>query len=80
MDFETVCQECLGNDEFVNEFCRLKGIKRPDRRSGIEIEIDKACGYDPTMEFVKEFTDFVMWAVYIPLLKKIVSEEKSESN
>lgn len=56
------------NDELVNEFCRLKKIKRPYRRSPIEIEIDKSCGYDTNLEFVKEFTDFVFRFVYIPLL------------
>lgn len=66
MDFEEVCQECLKNDELVNEFCRLKDIKRPDMRSPIEITIDKACGYDANMEFIKEFTDFVMNYVYLP--------------
>ena len=66
MDFEEVCQECLKNDELVNEFCRLKHIKRPDRRSPIEITIDEACGYDANKEFIKEFTDFVMNYVYLP--------------
>lgn len=66
MDFEEVCQECLKNDELVNEFCRLKCIKRPDRRSPIEIAIDKACEYDANKEFIKEFTDFVMNYVYLP--------------
>lgn len=70
MDFEQVCQECLKNDEFVDEFCRLKGIKRPDRRSPIEIEIDKACGYDANMEFIKEFVDFIAWGVWQPLFEK----------
>lgn len=65
MDFEEVCQECLKNDELVNEFCRLKHIKRPDRRSPIEITIDEACGYDANKEFIKEFTDFVMNYVYL---------------
>jgi hypothetical protein len=68
MDFEEVCLICLKNDELVNEFCRLKGIKRPDKRSFIEIEIDKACGYDTNMEFIKVFTDFVMNYVYLPLI------------
>lgn len=68
MDFEEVCQECLKNDELVNEFCRLKKIKRPDRRSPIEIEIDRSCGYDANLEFVKEFTYFVFRFIYMPLL------------
>lgn len=26
MTFEQVCKECLKNDEFVNEFCRLRKL------------------------------------------------------
>ena len=37
MSFEQVCQECLSNNELVNEFCRLKNIKRPDKRTSIDI-------------------------------------------
>ena len=70
LDFESVCKECLANDEFVSEFCRLNGIKRPDRRSPIEIQIDKSCGYDANMDFIKKFTDFVMEFVYIPLVEE----------
>ena len=32
-DFIGVCSLCLDNDDLVNEFCRLKGLKRPNRRS-----------------------------------------------
>lgn len=35
-DFLNVCSICLDNDVLVNEFCRLKGLKRPDKRSPIE--------------------------------------------
>lgn len=69
MDFEQCCIECLNNDDLVNEFCRLKGIKRPDRRSPIEIQIDQACKYDANKEFVKEFTQFVFEYVWVPMLK-----------
>lgn len=68
LSFEDVCHECLANDELVNEFCRLKKMKRPDRRSPIEIEIDKACGYDANGIFIKEFVDFVTDFIWIPLL------------
>lgn len=54
----------------VNEFCRLKNIKRPDKLSPIENQIDKACGYDAGMEFMKLFTDFVREFIYIPLMKQ----------
>jgi hypothetical protein len=31
-DFLNVCRLCLDNDSLVNEFCRLKGLKRPDKK------------------------------------------------
>ena len=57
-DFLNVCRLCLDNDSLVNEFCRLKGLKRPDKRSPIEVQIDNACGYDADMDFMRQFTDF----------------------
>ena len=67
-DFISVCGICLDNDELVNEFCRLKNLKRPDRRSPIEIQIDNACGYDEGVDFMRQFTEFVREFIYIPLL------------
>ena len=67
-DFINVCSICLDNNDLVNEFCRLKGLKRPDKRSQIEIQIDNACGYDAGMDFMRQFTDFVREFIYIPLL------------
>lgn len=67
-DFINVCSLCLDNDDLVNEFCRLKGMKRPDKRSPIEVQIDNACGYDPSMDFMRQFTYFVREFIYIPLL------------
>lgn len=72
-DFVKVCKLCLEDENLVNEFCRLKGIKRPDRRSPIEIQIDNACKYDAGMDFIKQFTDFVREFVYVPLLKQQLS-------
>ena len=69
-DFINVCRLCLDNDELVNEFCRLKCLKRPDKRSPIEVRIDNACGYDAGMDFMRQFTDFVRKFVYIPLLRQ----------
>ena len=69
-DFVKVCSLCLEDENLVNEFCRLKRIKRPDKRSPIEIQIDNACNYDAGMDFMKQFTDFVREFVYIPLLKQ----------
>ena len=67
-DFINVCSICLDNNDLVNEFCRLKGLKRPDTRGPIEIQIDNACGYDAGMDFMRQFTDFVREFIYIPLL------------
>ena len=67
-DFLNVCSLCLENDSLVNEFCRLKGLKRPDKRSPIEIQIDSACGCDAGMDFMRQFTEFIREFVYIPLL------------
>lgn len=69
-DFIKVCSICLEDNNLVNEFCRLKNIKRPDKLSPIENQIDKACGYDAGMEFMKLFTDFVREFIYIPLMKQ----------
>ena len=69
-DFINVCKICLDNDELINEFCRLKGLKRPDKRSSIEIQIDNACGYDTGMDFMRQFTEFVREFIYIPLLEQ----------
>jgi hypothetical protein len=69
-DFINVYSICLDNNELVNEFCRLKGLKRPDKRSPIEIQIDSACGYDAGMDFMRQFVEFVREFVYIPLLSQ----------
>ena len=72
-DFVKVCKLCLEDENLVNEFCRLKGVKRPDRRSPIEIQIDNVCKYDADVDFIKQFTDFVREFVYVPLLKQQLS-------
>lgn len=69
-DFINVCSLCLNNDDLVNEFCRLKGLKRQDERSPIEIQIDFACGYNAGLDFMNQFIDFVREFLYIPLLKQ----------
>lgn len=65
-----MCSLCLGNDGLVAEFCRLKCLKRSDKRSTIEVQIDNACRYDAGMDFMRQFTDFVREFVYIPLLRQ----------
>ena len=71
-DFIKVYSICLDDENLVNELCRLKGLKRPDRRSPIEIQIDNACHYNAGMEFMRQFTDFVKEFIYIPLLMQQV--------
>ncbi len=67
-DFINVCRICLDNDDLVNEFCRLKSTKRPDKRSPIEVQIDNACRYNAGMDFMRQFTEFVREFIYVPLL------------
>lgn len=67
-DFVNVCRICLDNDNLINEFCRLKGIKRPDKRSPIEVQIDNACRYYAGLDFMRQFTEFVREFIYVPLL------------
>lgn len=74
MTFEECCQECIKNDELVNQFCRLKNIKRPDKLSPIETLIDQACGYNAKDEFVKKFTDFVFLYIWVPMVNRELAE------
>ena len=64
-DFVQVCSLCLEDNNLVDEFCRLKNIKRPDKLSPIEKQIDKACRYDAGMEFI-----------YIPLIRQQIGGRK----
>ena len=73
-DFVQVCRLCLQDSALVNEFCRLKNIKCPGKLSSIEKQIDKACGYDAGMDFMRQFTDFVREFIYIPLLRQQKTE------
>lgn len=73
MTFEECCQECLRNDELVNQFCRLKNIKRPDRLAPIEMIIDQSCGYNSKYKFIREFTDFVFVYIWIPTVDRELS-------
>lgn len=74
MTFEECCQECIKNDELINQFCRLKNIKRPDRLSPVETIVDNACGYNAKEEFVKKFADFVFYYIWVPTVDKELRE------
>ena len=71
-----LCSESLKDDKLVNEFCWLRNINRPDKLSPSERQIDKACGYDAGMKFMRLFTDFVREFIYI---SRIRLEEEDES-
>lgn len=63
-----ICKECLSNNELVDEFCRLQNIKRPDKLSPLEKEIDVSCGYNYGNEFIIQFINFVRDFIYLPML------------
>lgn len=68
MTFETCCSECLKNKELVKEFNRLSGCHLGEQKNGIDMAIDKACGYDPNKEAVPAFVNFVMECIWIPMV------------
>jgi hypothetical protein len=53
------CNWALGSKELKNEYEKQTGIKSPEKRSGIEIMIDKVTGFDPNQFYVK---NFIIWA------------------
>jgi hypothetical protein len=59
LTFTDCCFECIKNAEFVKEFNRLTGYKLGQKRTGMEVAIDKACGYDPNKEALPVFVAFV---------------------
>lgn len=68
--FQECCAMCLDNKELVKEFNRLKGLHLGERRSGIAIAIDDACGYNPDAIAIPEFVDFVYNYVWLPVVKQ----------
>ena len=58
MDFEQCCTECLKDNDLVNEFCRLKNIKRPDKRSPIEIQLGVTSSEDDRCVFPDSDVEF----------------------
>lgn len=70
MSFEDCVMACAGNREFVSEFNRLSGFHLGERRTPIEMQVDKACGYDPDQEAIPRFMDFVYEFIWLPLLEK----------
>ena len=75
MDFEQCCTECLKNDDLVNEFCRLRGIKHPDKRSPIEEVLEK---YIQSFDIVEEY--FCLNNMTKEEFNKILEEMKLPAN
>lgn len=73
MNFTECCSECLSTPDFVKEFNRLTGYKLGSRVP-IEIEIDKACGYNHDEEAIKAFARFVFLYVWMPVAIQDESE------
>ena len=66
MNFTQCCQECIANKELVHEWNRLTGHHLGERRNPIDKAIDDACGYDPDMEAMPDFVNFVyeyIWCI-----------------
>lgn len=72
LDLLAVVNECLKNDAFVNEYCRLSGVRRPDKFSPIERMINESTGYDADKEFFDGFIKFVDEFVYQLLPKEVI--------
>lgn len=70
MTFEDCCKECVDNKELVKEFNRLSGTHLGELRTGIQIAIDKACGYDPDKAAMPKFIEFVRDCIWLPLALK----------
>ena len=68
--FEDACSECIATDGFVREFNRLCGYHIGERIDGLNVSIDKACGYDPDAEAIPAFVDFVYEYVWLPLCRQ----------
>ncbi|HAH8787713.1 TPA: hypothetical protein HIQ84_001866 [Escherichia coli] len=66
--FSEVLERCLQEEELIEQFERLSGVKRPaSPKTGIEALVDKATGYtDEQWEtFFSEFIPFVHDCVWL---------------
>jgi len=68
MTFIDACKECISTKDFVEQWNRMTGHKLGFPRTGIEMAIDKACGYDPDMKAMPDFVDFVYEYIWLPLV------------
>ena len=71
MTFLEVCHECISNKELITHWNRLTGNKLGTHRDPITTLIDKACGYDPDMEAMPDFINFVYEYIWLPLRKTL---------
>lgn len=63
---------CAGNQELVQEFNRLTGLHMGEKRSGIDLAIDEACGHDPDKEAFPAFIEFVEECIWEPFLSQLI--------
>ncbi|WP_241622711.1 hypothetical protein [Rosenbergiella australiborealis] len=76
--FRLVLKESIEAPDFIDEFCRVFGCAKPERRaSALEEMIDQATGYRQHQwnEFFKQFIPFVHRVVYMPLLCQLESNQ-----
>ena len=76
MNFIDACKECISNDDFVYHWNRLTGHKLGEKRPPIVMAIDEACGYDPDMEAMPDFVDFVYKYIWLPLVYQGIMESE----
>lgn len=83
ISLHTAVEECLNKPEFVFHYNRLRGtsIGTPDKRSPIEVMIDKASGYtavaDKREKEMLEFIEFVDQYVWAPVLAQAMGWRKA---
>lgn len=63
MTFEACLLETVKTPELYEQFCRLKGFKKPT--APIERIVDEATGHEK--EIVRQYAQFVFEYVYLPV-------------
>lgn len=78
MTFQQCVEECLENDQFVQEFDRLAGchLSAPPKRTPIEMMVDEATGYDDASHKLelRKFVAFVYEVVWLRLSARVRDE------
>ena len=66
--FAAVLNKCLEEDELIEQFERIYGVKRPpERLTPVEMMVDKATGFrgDQWKLFFEAFIDFVYQCIWL---------------